>query len=75
MLLEDSQVVLMLAWPVQDILVEPHRGPPMLDAGSKVGPDRRVQRFPFALRERVCLAPRMQPRIVQDLIGVDVTYA
>ena len=74
-LLEDPQVVLMLARPVQYILVEPHRGAPMLDAGRQVGPDRRVQRLPFVLRERVRLAPRMQPRIVQDLIGVDVPYA
>src|ERR671920_1072282 len=65
----------MLAWPVQDILVEPHCGPPMLHAGREVGPDRRMQRLPFALRKRVCLAPRMQPRIVQDFIGVDVSYA
>src|SRR5918999_1434208 len=75
MLLEDPQVVLMLAWPVQDILVKPHCGPPMLHAGREVGPYRRMQRLPFALRKSVCLAPRMQPRIVQDFIGVDVSYA
>jgi hypothetical protein len=34
-----------------------------------------MQRLPFAFRERVCFPPRMQPRIVQDLIGVDVSYA
>ena len=73
-LLEDPQVVLMLARPDQYILVEPHSGAPMLYAGRQVGPDRRVQRLPFALRKRVCLAPRMQPRIVQDFIGVDVPY-
>src|SRR5688572_26218589 len=64
----------MLAWPVQYILVEPYRCPPMLHAGRQVGPDRHVQRLPFALRERIGLSPRMQPRIVQDLIGVDVPY-
>jgi hypothetical protein len=74
MFFEHPQVVLMLAWPVQDILVEAHRGPPMFDAGRQVGPDRRVQRLPFVLRERVRLPPRMQPRIVEDLIGVDVPY-
>ena len=75
MLLEDPQVVLMLAWPVQDIFVEPHRGPSMLHAGREVGPYRRMQRLPFVLRKRVRFASRMQPRIVQDLIGVDVPYA
>src|SRR5215217_1592093 len=74
-LLEDPQVVLMLAWPVQHVLVEPHRRPPMLDAGREIRQYCRMQRLPFAFGERVRLPSRMQPCIVQDFIGVDISYA
>jgi hypothetical protein len=32
--LEDPQIVLVLAGAVQDVAVQPHRRPPVLDAGG-----------------------------------------
>src|SRR5918995_2424552 len=74
-LLEDPQVVLVLAGTVQHVPIQSHRRPPVLDPRGEVLPDRLVERPPLSLRERVRLAPGMQPRVEEDLVCVDVAHA
>src|SRR4028118_577720 len=74
MLLEDAQVILMLAGPVQHVPIEPHRSSPMRHAGLEVRADRGVECLPFAILQRVRLAPGVQTRIVQNLVDVNIAY-
>src|SRR5215207_454468 len=72
--LEDPQMVLVVPRPAQHVEVEPHRRPPVLDARREVLLDRLVERPPLLVRERVRLAAGMQPRVVEDLVRVDVAH-
>src|SRR5947209_14007990 len=73
-LLEDPQVILVLPRAAPYVPVQPYGRPPVFDPGRKVFEDRRVERAPLLAGERVGFTAGMQPRVVEDLVRINVAY-